>query len=154
MEVEEQYKDYLVTERSDALLFLVIPIAIRGEWDIRCELPVTEMFLHNIEEFLIPSIIKGDEKAKEFKIYAKTLKEPLQSARAVATAVTCEVDSTYTIKQYTQDKYEKMKLTHLVVGSLSLDLWDIEDTKNLYEWEEKFGTRFARYQVAAEYTKL
>lgn len=133
---------------------MVIPIAIREGWDIRCELPITEMFLHNIEEFLIPAITKGDARAKEFKIHAKTLKEPLQSAGAVATAVTCGVDSTYTIKRYTQDKYEKMKLTHLVVGSLSLDLWDIKDTKDLYEWEEKYGSRFARYKVAAEYTEL
>lgn len=48
IEVENTYKEYLVTERSDAFVVLTLPIAIREGYDIKCEVPITEILLHNI----------------------------------------------------------------------------------------------------------
>ncbi len=154
VEVEKEYKDYLCVERSDAFVFLVLPIAIREGYDICCEAPVTEMFLHNLQTILLPALIKGDPRAKNIKINAPKENTPLQVKGAVGASVTCGVDSTYTIMEYTNGNYSSMQLTHLVVASVSSDLWDFDENDNLKSWEEKHSLRFERYNTISEYTKL
>lgn len=154
VEVENAYKDYLVTERSDAFVFLTVPIAVREGYDIRCEVPISEMLQHNIEEILVPAIVKGDTRAKKIKINVPIEKEAIETKGGVATAVSCGVDSTHTIMQYTQDKYNVLKLTHLFVASVSLDLWDFYSTDDLVSWERKNSLRFKRYYEVSRYTGL
>ena len=48
---------YSTTEGSDAFAYLVLPIAMREKLDIVCEAPMTEMFLHNLNEILIPQFL-------------------------------------------------------------------------------------------------
>ncbi len=154
VEVEESYKDYLVVERADAFVFLSLPIALREGFNIRCEVPVTEMFLHNINSILIPALVKGDARAKSIEVIAPLDDVKIESKCAVGASVTCGVDSTYTIMEYSQDKYVDMRLSHLVVGSVSMDLWDFEDNDNLTSWEEKHLLKFQRYYKVSEYTGL
>lgn len=153
VEVEPQYKDYLTWERSDAFLFLCIPIAVREGYNIRCEAPVSEMFLHNLNTILIPAITQGDARAKKIDIIADSAPE-LDSAGAVGTGVSAGVDSTYTIMQYTDEKYSAMKLTHLLVGSVSSDLWGVYEDDNLNTWQKKYASTFKRYEEVSEYTGL
>lgn len=154
VEVEEAYKDYLTWERSDAFLFLTIPIAIREGYNIRCEAPVGEMFLHNITTTLLPALAQGDSRVKKIEIIAPIDNTRLETAGGVGASVTCGVDSTYTIMEYTKEQYCDMKLTHLYVASVSSDLWGMYGDVNLHMWTEKYASLFERYNEISEYTGL
>lgn len=154
VEVEPQYKDYLTWERSDAFVLLTLPIALREGYDIRCDAPVSEMFLHNLTTTLIPALCQGDARAAKVKIFAESDGSELGTEHAVGASVTCGVDSTHTIMEYTNEKYDRMKLTHLLVGSVSSDLWGVYGDDNLRTWEEKYTSRFERYYEVSEYTGL
>lgn len=72
-EVEETYSQYLCTDRSDAFLYLALPVALRKGYDIYCEAPVTEQFLHNINEILIPHLVRGDKRLQPVTVHAPTI---------------------------------------------------------------------------------
>lgn len=156
IEVEEAYKDYLVYERADAFVFLTLPIAIREGYNIVCATPVTEMFLHNLNHILIPALAKGDNRVKAVQVIAPGASENIALSNGVCTAATCGVDSTYTIMKYTNrdTEYKNMQLTHLLIASVSSDLWDFCETDDLHSWEEKHKERFDRYHTISQYTGL
>lgn len=154
IEVEEEYAKYLSVDRADYLLYLVFPIAIREGYDVVCEAPITEMLLHNIREILIPHFLIGDENAKPFDIYADTTDE-LSGGKAVGTAISCGVDSMFSVMMYTSSQYKTMNLTHLFVGSINAELWDFdEQTDDLFSWEEKHKYTFDRINSVAQMTGL
>ena len=127
---------------------------MREGYDIRCEAPVTEMILHNISEILLPTYFKNDERVQHFEIIATPDNTMLENMGGVGTSVTCGVDSTYSIMKYTRDNYTGMKLSHLLVGSISLDLWNVTEDDDLYSWEAKYPFAFERYNMVSEYTNL
>lgn len=151
-EVEEQYAKYLCKERADAFLYLVLPVALREGYDIYSEVPVTENFLHNINEILIPHLVMGDNKIHPIHIFAQTENE-LIGGSAISTAISCGVDSLYTVKQYTDNKYSGLQLTHLFIASVNAELWD---TKNgdLHQWEKEHKIQFDRYNVVSNELQL
>lgn len=154
VEVEKEYEQYLSIERADWLLYLAFPVAIREGYDIVCEAPVTEMFLHNINEILIPHFLIGDSNAKKFKIHADTTNEII-GGNAVGAPISCGVDSLHTIMKYTKNKYSNMLLSHLFVGSVNRELWDFDkENDNLYTWEEKHKETFNRIKQVTETTGL
>ena len=61
-EVPAEYKQYLCTERSDAFLIGILPLAMRFGEDISLDAPVTEELLFNIETELIPSLVNSSKK--------------------------------------------------------------------------------------------
>ncbi len=154
VEVEAVWSQYLVTDRADAWVFLAIPLAFREGWDIESEAPVTELFLHNLNEILLPTLAANDERCHFIRVYAEETREDIEGANAVGTGVSGGVDSTFTIKRYTSEEYKELSLTHLFVGSLSVDLWDYSEEDNLYSWEEKHKAYFDRYKIVSDYTGL
>lgn len=154
IEVEEEYAKYLSVDRADYLLYLVFPVAIREGYDVVCEAPVTEMLLHNIREILIPHFLIGDKNAKQFDIYTEVTSE-LIGGEAVGTGVSCGVDSTFNIMEYTDNRYPSMQLSHLFIASVNAELWDFdEQVDNLSTWEEKHKSAFDRYHKVSEMTGL
>lgn len=156
VEVEEVYKDYLLHERSDAFVFLTLPIAIRLGYNIISETPVTDIFLHNLNTMLIPPLVKGDPNAKPIQIIAPNVAGNIGLFRGIGTAPSGGVDSTYTIMKYTSNdlEYKNMKLTHLIIASVSYDLWDFSESDDLYSWEKKHKEKFDRYYKVSQYTGL
>lgn len=69
-EVEEEYGKYLCIERADGVLYLILPVALRENYDIYSEVPITGIFLHNLNEILIPHLALGDKNIHSIKIYA------------------------------------------------------------------------------------
>lgn len=154
IEVEKEYERYLTPERGDWLLYLAFPVAIRTGYDIVCEVPVTEMLLHNIVEILMPHFLIGDTNSKKFNIYADTSTDII-GGNAVGTGVSCGVDSSYTIMEYTSGKYPSMQLTYLFTASLNAELWDFDEKADtLYTWEEKHAEAFKRFETVSEATGL
>lgn len=149
VEVEEEYGKYLCAERSDAFVLLALPIALREGCDIYTETPITEILLHNIREILIPHLLMGDPNCKSVQIHAPTVYEDIGGV-GVGTGISCGVDSTYTVKEYTNKMYEGMQLTHLFIGCLNRELWDYDATDNLFSWREKHKRQFERFNVVSE----
>ena len=114
--------------------------------------PVTSEFMHNIKEILIPSLMLGDDSLHQINIVASLVDIDFRG-QAVGTAVSCGVDSFYTIKQYLNPEYTRMKLTHLFITSTSIDLWQ-SNAKNLDEYRKYFSALFNRYTNVAHELNL
>lgn len=151
-QVESQYSQYLTTDVADAIIYLMLPVALNYGFDIYSELPVSEILLHNIRQFLIPALTRSDNALKEVKIEAPTVSDTSMGF-GVGTAVSGGVDSFYTIMEYSKPIYKTMQLTHLMIGSASWDL-EIDGCRNLLEWENKYTNQFERYHGIAESLNL
>lgn len=152
VEVEKKWAKYLTTERADSVLFLVLPVALREGYDIYCESPVTEMFLHNINEILIPHLALGDKRIKKIKVYATTESSKI-GGKGVGTGISCGVDSLHTVQEYTRGLYPDMELSHLVIASANAELWNTVNS-DMYHWESEHKTQFERYNEVCDYTGL
>lgn len=151
-EVEKEYENYLCPEIVDNLIYLLLPIAIRNGFDIISKVQVSETFLHNMNEILIPHLVMGDSRLKSIKVRAP-YSDKIYSGNAVATAVTCGIDSTYTIMKYTSDNWKNIKLNQLVITNASVDLWDTIDS-DLHGWISEHKSFFQRYENIAKETGL
>jgi len=116
-EASDEYKEFLLCERSDAFLCVLLPFAMRSGKDIVCEAPVTEQFLHNLNEVLIPQLCTHDPRLYQTQITAAGDSSTLPCGNAVATGLSCGVDSFYTISLYLSSKFNSMNLTHLYTGN-------------------------------------
>lgn len=116
-ETDAAYADYLLVERSDAFLCAILPFAMRARKDIECLAPVTEQFLHNLTEILIPQLCAHDDRLYAPKIIAAGDASILPSGNGVATGMSAGVDSFYTTSLYYDTPYNSMKLTHLYTGN-------------------------------------
>ena len=116
-EVSALYAQYILVERADACLSVLLPFAMRTKKDIVCELPVTEQFLHNLTEILIPQLCEHDARLHAVNIQARGESRALLRGNAVATGMSCGVDSLYTANLYLQSQFESMRLTHLYAGN-------------------------------------
>jgi hypothetical protein len=85
--------------------------------NIICEIPITEQFLHNLNQILIPLLCKGDSRLFHSKIIASGDSLNLISENGVATGMSCGVDSLYTTLLYLNSSFASMNLTHLYTGN-------------------------------------
>lgn len=116
-ETSEIYRQFLLSERVDAFVCALLPFAMRAGKDIRCEAPVSEQFLHNLSEVLIPHLCAHDSRIYRTSIFADCESSTLICGNAVATGMSCGVDSFYTAALYYDSKYPSMNLTHLYCGN-------------------------------------
>jgi len=116
-ETSKLYKNFLTPECCDAFLSVVLPFAMRAGKDIVCEAPVSEMLLHNLREILIPHLCTYDERLYESRITAPLPVSAIEPGNAVATGMSCGVDSMYSTTLYLKPGYPSMKLTHLYCGN-------------------------------------
>ena len=112
--VEKEYQEYLCTDRADAFLVAFLYYAMLTGSDILSEAPISEKLLFGINHHLFPALLIEDKGYKKIKIIAAPKKEPYLSENAVATGMSCGVDSLYSLKKYnSEDIPEQYRLTHL-----------------------------------------
>lgn len=116
-ETSEKYEDYLLKERADAFLSVIVPYAMRTGRNIICRAPVTEQFLHNLTEVLIPQLSTYDPRLHRSTIIATGDSSRITNGDGRATGMSCGVDSFYAASLYTSSKFSSMNLTHLYVGN-------------------------------------
>ena len=80
-------------------------------------MPVSAQFLHNINEILIPNLCANDSRLYRVKVIAESDSSPLFCGNAVATAMSCGVDSFYTTNFYNSSSFNSLNLTHLYCGN-------------------------------------
>ena len=118
-ETSNEYADFFLFERADAFLCALLPFAMRAGKDIVCEAPVSEQFLHNLNEILVPQLCAHDSRLYSTRISAAGDSSVLLCGESVATGMSCGVDSFYTVSLYLNPSYKSMKLTHLYCGNYS-----------------------------------
>lgn len=116
--VDEKWKDFVCTDTADGVVVSFLPYAMRGGYDIESELPLSQKLYFNLTNTFIPQMILCSKNGHETQIYADTIEvEPKSGGgtRAVATAMSCGVDSLTTYYDYISDKVpEAYRLTHLI----------------------------------------
>lgn len=116
--VQEEYKDFLLWERSDAFVFGLLSYAMRSGQDITCEAPVSEELLYNLRQYLIPLVTKYGNNLYPVKIYADMENDRLPCAGYVGASASCGVDSFNTIHNQLHSEYESMNITHLCLNDV------------------------------------
>lgn len=121
-EIDKKYKDYLCTERSDAFVIAVLHYAMKHNFDIYSDLPMTESLYHNIVVNLMPTLAKNSDMLNEININVPIETSVLSTKGEVGTGMSCGIDSFHTLQNYLDPKEKGMKLTCLClnnVGSLN-----------------------------------
>ena len=116
-EVSNEYKDYLCLDRADAYLIGLLNFAMRHNYDISCEMPVSEELLYNIRTTLIPSLAKYGRDLHSITINAVPIKN-ITDGKNIGTGCSCGIDSFYSISSHIKTEYKNMDLTHLVINNV------------------------------------
>src|SRR5690625_1216259 len=113
--VQEGFGVYLTHEVADAFVSALLMAAIMSGQDIIVKAPLSEVFYHNLENYLIYTICKAYNKPK-IKVKAESLISPEFDPRAVSAGFSGGVDSFATVIQHTSKKCPKsLTLTHLTL---------------------------------------
>lgn len=112
--VDLKYKEYLVTEKSDAFLLAVMYYAMVKGYDITWEQPCNNRLVYQLRNYYIPVLAKECEYNKSIKLDGPITHKIIDSKGAVATGLSNGVDSIYTIKKHIDIDDEMYRLTHVL----------------------------------------
>lgn len=132
-EVDEEYAEFLCTERSDAYVVGLLNLAMREGRDIICDVPMTEELLYQLNTYLIPSLARHGKAMYATKIIAKTDSSPLPNYGAVGTGLSCGVDSLHALANHHNSDYPEKEITHLVINNVGA--FDDHDEQYRYQLE-------------------
>ena len=128
-EVTEDNKEFLCTERCDAFLIALLPLAMKNGFDIISDCPVTEELKYKLESFFMPTLSDKSSVLKSVKINAPT-GMPLENCHKVGTGISCGVDSFYSVYLQLETEYDSLRLTHLCLFNFKKQLPSV---KKIYE---------------------
>lgn len=140
--VDLKFSDYLCHERADAYLIAVLDYAMRHGHDINVDAPVTESLLYNIETILLPALKENNPNIHIPHISAPTDNSQLPCAGAVATGISCGVDSLHTLAEQELYPFEGFKITHLTFNNVGSH-GEGERAKRLFEQRITRSRRFS-----------
>lgn len=115
-EVDNKYRDYLVTERADAYVIGLLHWCMLNNHDIKCEVPTTDELLYNIKTILIPSLSKANPQLNRIDIFSE-MDIPL-NGKEIGTGCSCGIDSFDAIYMHYKTKYKNMDLTYLCINNV------------------------------------
>lgn len=115
-EVDEQYEQYLVTERADAYVIGLLHWCMSNKHDIKCEVPITEELLYNIRTILIPSLVKHTNNLYNISIEADVA--PALGGNEIGTGCSCGIDSFDAIFKHYKTEYPNLDLTYLCINNV------------------------------------
>ena len=112
-EVDGEYEPFLCAERADAFLVALLPFAMLKGYHVCSKACVSEILCYQITSSLIPSLTANIRQFARINIDAASDGKPLDSAHGVATALSCGVDSFYTVLKHIHTGMPTFDLTHL-----------------------------------------
>lgn len=112
-EVESEYDECLCTERIDGFLVALLPFAMMENCNIHSEGYVSEKLLYQLTTILLPTLGANSTIFHSIDIDAKIDGKTLESKNGVGTALSCGVDSFYTVLKNMNTKMAGFNLTHL-----------------------------------------
>ena len=141
--VAEEYSRYF-TQRADPFLLAMLGTAMRRGLNIRCESPVSQRMLYQLQNSYIPSLVSVG-RAKPIAIDAPYASGAEETAGARATGFTGGVDSLYTIMHHTTDTIPPdFRLTHVTV--LNVGAFKGNNYRKNYHRACEYARRFAAEQ--------
>ncbi|HNP69440.1 MAG TPA: hypothetical protein PKH16_16150 [Aequorivita sp.] len=112
-EVEREYEECLCTERIDGFLVALLPFAMIGNLNIHSEGYISERLFYQFKTILLPSLSANITEFNSIDIDARFDGMVLESKNGVGTALSCGVDSFYTVLKHINTEMEGFNLTHL-----------------------------------------
>jgi hypothetical protein len=112
-EVESEYEDCLCTEKIDSFLVALLPFVMIENLNIHSEGYVSERLLYQLKAILLPSLSANIAEFHFIDIDAKSDGGVLESKNGVGTALSCGVDSFYTVLKHLNIEMNGFRLTHL-----------------------------------------
>lgn len=114
--VKKEYQTYLVDDRLDAFVVVLLAKAMREKADVICEAPVTRRLLYQINQYLIPMMSSNTDEYYHISIHAISTDKRLENWGGVVSGWTGGVDSMFTLlRNFQEPKDSAHKLTHLMV---------------------------------------
>jgi hypothetical protein len=123
-EVEEKYAQYLVTERCDPFVLVLLPWImmkankIQQKVILECEGRISAKLLHQLSHYYIPVLSGAIPYYSAIQVNAEEDVRKLPCAEAVGTGISCGVDSSYTIAKYKDNPLQTYRLTHVVYNNI------------------------------------
>jgi hypothetical protein len=122
--VEREYEECLCTERIDSFVVALLPYAMIENLNIHSDGYVSEKLLYQLKTILLPSLSTNIAEFHFIDIDAKRDGKVLESKNAVGTALSCGVDSFYTVLKHLDADLEGFRLTHLTYFNImNSNLW-------------------------------
>ena len=113
--VPSEYSDYLLTERCDAFVVLLIRLAVSKGYNIRSEIPVSNDLYYNLSEQFLPPVVKND--GYPISLFLKR-GSSVGNGKAVGTGLSCGVDSMYTVMRLAKSEDPEFRVTHLCINNV------------------------------------
>ncbi|MEG0687791.1 MAG: hypothetical protein RR466_03795 [Hungatella sp.] len=147
-EVDSPWKQYLVTELSDAFILGILEKAMKNSYDIFFEQPMSEDLYYSLRTYLIPVYARNFKMFHKISLYGKTTAQTLPTEGRVGTGFSAGVDSFYTVLKHLDDKIcPHHNITHLMLAVNGAAATGVsEDMDRL--WLESSKAKFLPYAKA------
>lgn len=122
----KQYEKYICEERADAFLVGILYYALIKGYDIVTDKPVSGRLLYQLERYYIPTLADTTDFFHRIKIHALTDDSPIENEGAVGTALSCGVDSFYSVLKTLNTSFDRGKLTHIVFTDIPATVFSEE----------------------------
>lgn len=116
--VESQFGQYLDDDSADAFVLAALIRAMAEGEDLEVNYPISSKLYYHLNTYLIPYLANVDQQLTLIKIKPlKGYNDKQYHARAVATGISCGIDSFYTVlRNLEEDVPQSSRLTHLVLN--------------------------------------
>lgn len=145
-----EYIDYICDERCDAFVVALLPYAMNHGLNIECDGILSEKLLYQINNYYIPVLSKFQEQFSYITVSVKGVNhENLCTGNGCGAAISCGVDSFYTLLKHTEcDIPRNYQLTHLV--SMNVGAFGYQGGDFSYNW---FQEQLKKAKVVADELK-
>lgn len=111
--ISEKYKEYISDEVCDGVVLIMLFYALRGGYNIDSEVPISSRLYYTLTHQFIPQMVLMNPSAYHVELKMNTCVMNW-NPNAVATAMSCGIDSLTTYYEYTDDKIPRdLQITHL-----------------------------------------
>lgn len=121
----KEYEAYVCVERADAFLTGLLYYAMIYDYDLVIENPVSERLLFQLSTYYIPTLAGTTDFFHEINIDAVADVRRISNEGAVGTALSCGVDSFYTILKSLEGNYKNYKVTHVLFTDIPATIFSL-----------------------------
>lgn len=115
-ETDAEWESYIIKDRCDGAIVSLIYYAMRFDYNIKLECPISEDLYYQLQYHLIPQLHSADNRFAKIKIFHDKLLHPVESnCNAVGMGMSMGVDSFATLYEYNHSEMSELKdynITH------------------------------------------
>ena len=119
----KEYEKYICEERSDAFIVGLFYFSLINGYDIETKIPMSEKLLFQLKNYYIPMLVGTTDFFNHIEINAPFTDEKITNEGAVGTALSCGVDSFYTILKGLNSEFKKYKVTHVLFTDIPATIY-------------------------------